>query len=126
MHRDLYSNFAAVPAIAPVVAAAAVNGLAVDVKEGNGVLFVLTTGALVGAAIFGAKLQSSNDGVTWADVDAVRVQSNAPAVLAANAAYRLGYAGKKRYVRLVLPYTSGTSLAVAAVAIIQPLTRPVP
>lgn len=125
MHSDLYSNFAAVPAIAPVVASAAVNGLTVDVKEGNGVLFVLATGALTGAAIFGAKLQDSDDGSSWADVPSARVQSNAPAALAANAAYRLGYAGRRRYVRIALPYTSGTSLAVAAVAIIRPLTRPV-
>ncbi len=126
MHYDLYSKFAAVLAVAPVVATGGINGIAINVKEGNGVLFVVETGALVGSAIYGAKLQESDDGTNWADVAAARVQSNAPAQLAASSAYRLGYAGRKPWVRVQLFYTSGTSLAVAAVAIIRPLSRPVP
>jgi hypothetical protein len=124
--RDLYSNLHEAPALAPAVYTAAANGSTVDLINASGVMFAVQTGAIVSAGAFGAKLQESADGVTWADVPAKWVQTEAPAVLAANATYRLGYLGKLRYARLVLTYASGTSIAASAVAILRPLSRPVP
>ncbi len=123
--RDLYSNLNEVPALAPAVFTAAASGVTVDLLNASGVIFALATGAIAGAGVFGVKLQESADGSTWADVPAKWVQSEAPAVLAAASTYRLGYLGKLRYARLVLTYTSGTSIAAAAVAILRPLSRPV-
>lgn len=125
--RDLYSNLKAAPALAPAVHAASINGPAVNVRETSGVLFVLSTGAIAGAGAFGAKLQESADGATWADVPAKWLDApGVPAVLAADASYRLGYRGKLAFVRLVLTKASGTSLAAGAVAVMRPHTRPVP
>jgi hypothetical protein len=123
--RDLYSNLAAVGALAPAVLTADALGTAVDLSAASGCVFVVTTGALVGAALFAAKVQESADGVTWGDVPAKWVQSNAPAALAASSTYRLGYTGKLKFARLFLDYTSGTSLAVGAVAILKPHKLPV-
>lgn len=123
--RDLYSNLNEAPALAPAVFTAAANGVTVDLLNASGVIFALATGAIAGAGVFGVKLQESADGSTWADVPAKWVQNEAPAVLAASSTYRLGYLGKLRYARLVLTYTSGTSIAAAAVAILRPLSRPV-
>lgn len=123
--RDFYSNIHEVPALAPAVYTAAANGVTVDTKEAAGVVLVVATGAIAGAGVFGVKLQESADGATWGDVPAKWVQSDAPAVLGAASSYRLGYTGKLRFVRAVLTYTSGTSIAAAAVAVLRPLTRPV-
>lgn len=123
--RDFYSNVAAVLALAPAVQSASVDGATVDLVGARGVVFALNTGAIAGSGAFSAKVQESADGVSWADAPAVRVQSNAPATLAAASAYRLGYVGKLRYARLVLTKASGTSIAAGAVAIINPLDKPV-
>lgn len=128
MRRDLYSNIGAVQAIAPAVQAAAADGAAIDMKGFSSLAFVLSTGAIVGSGDFGAKLQESDQsGSGFADVPADFVQTNAPATLAASSAYRVGYLGNKRYVRLVLTKAGGTSIAAGAVAILgDPDSRPVP
>lgn len=123
--RDLYSDIGAVLALAPAVQAAAIAGPAVELRGNLAVAFALTTGAIAGSGDFGATLQESDDGTTWANVDAAQVQSNAPATLAASSAYRMGYLGWKRFVRLSLTKASGTSIAAGAVAILSPETRPV-
>lgn len=124
--RDFYSNVAVAQALAPAVQEATINGAAVNVAKASGAVIVVETGAAVGAGAFAAKLQESADGATeWADVPAARVKSNAPAVLAENAAYRMGYLGKLPFVRVVLTKASGTSLAVGALAVLRPTERPV-
>lgn len=123
--RDLYSNITALPAIAPAVHTATAQGAAIDINGAGRLAFVVNTGAVVGSGDFGAKLQESDTGTSaWTDVAADQVDSTAPATLAADGAYRLGYRGWKRYVRLSLTRASGTSIAASAVAVIVPLTRP--
>ncbi|WP_370178185.1 MULTISPECIES: hypothetical protein [Alphaproteobacteria] len=124
--RDLYSNLDAVPALAPAVQSAAVQGPAIDLITCKGVVFVVATGAIASSGDFGVTLQESPDGSTgWADVDAEQLQTNAPATLEEASTYRLGYLGFERYVRLSLTKAGGTSIAAGAVAIRDPLTRPV-
>ena len=125
--RDLYSNIAAMPALAPAVQAAAGNGLSIDTLGAGRLAFVVNTGAIAGSGDFGVKLQESDTGTSgWTDVAATQVDSTAPATLAADSAYRLGYRGWKRYVRLALTKASGTSIAAGATAVIVPQTRPAP
>lgn len=126
--RDLFSNIGAAPALAPAVQTATANGLAVDTRGYNRVAFVVTTGAVAGSGDFGVKLQESDlPGSGYADVAAAQARTNAPATLAADSAYRLGYLGDKRYVRLVLTRASGTSIAAGAVAVLgDPQHVPVP
>ena len=64
------------------------------------------------------KLQESDASDSgFADVPADQFTSNAPATLAAASAYKLGYIGWKRYVRLAVSKAGGTSIALGAVAI---------
>lgn len=124
--RDLYSNIAAFQALAPAVQAAAIQGPAIDMLGAGRVAFVLNTGEIAGAGVFGATLQESDTGASgWSNVAADEMDSNAPAALAASAVYRLGYRGYKRFVRLSLTKASGTSIAAGATAIISPYSKPV-
>lgn len=125
--RDLVSNIAVRPAIAPAEQAAAANGAAVDLLGFNRVAFAISTGAITGAGAFGVKIQESDDGVAFTDATASAVQGTVPATLAAASAYRLGYVGFKRHVRLSLVKAGGTSIALGAVAVLSdPAVAPVP
>jgi hypothetical protein len=123
--RDLYSNVAARVALSPISLAATTNGATVDLFGVRSAAVVVSVGAIVGAAAFGVKLQDSDNGSTWADVAAGLVQTDAPAVLLTNTVSRLGYLGGKRYIRPVFTLASGTSAIIGAVAVIEPLQRPV-
>ena len=123
--RDLYSHITALPALAPAVQTAASQGASIDTLGAGRMAFVVNTGAVAGDGDFGVKLQESDTGTNgWTDVAADQVDSTAPATLAANSSYRLGYRGWKRYVRLVTTKAGGTSIAAGAVAVIVPQTRP--
>lgn len=118
MRKDAYSNVAALPAIVPAVKTAAGDGITIDRKGYDALLFVANSGAVAGDGDFGIKVQESADGSTWADAAADDVLGSTPATLAANSAYRLSYIGKQRYVRLALTKEGGTSLALGAVAVL--------
>lgn len=125
--RDLYSNIAAQPALAPAVQTAAADGSAIDLRDFGSVSIVLNTGAIAGSGDFGVKLQESDEaGSGFSDAATAVVSSNAPATLAAASTYKLGYRGFKRYIRLALTKAGGTSIAVGAVAILgDAQSRPV-
>ena len=126
--RDLYSNIDVRPAINPAVQSAAADGTAIDLLGFNRVAFSVNTGAIVSSGDFGIKLQESDTttGGDFTDVDADFVDTNAPATLAATSAYKLGYRGHKRYVRLALTKAGGTSIALGAVAVLgDPADAPV-
>ena len=126
MLRDIYSNVRAVAAIAPAVQAAAADGAVIDLAGSKAIAFIVNTGAIAGSGDFGVALQESDaSGSGFAAPDADFVDSNAPATLAAASVYRLGYRGNKRYVRLSLTKAGGTSVALGAVAVLEPLDRPV-
>lgn len=124
--RDLYSNIGAARAISPAVHTAAATGQIIDLQAVNGVTFLVTTGAIAGAGDFGLVVQDSDTTTPgdFVNVAAGLFSSDAPATLAADSAYRIGYAGFKRYVRLNLTRAGGTSIAAGAVAVTHPLDRP--
>ncbi|WP_323009828.1 hypothetical protein [Paracoccus sp. (in: a-proteobacteria)] len=125
--RDLYSNIAATLALAPAVQAAAATGATIDLQAVRSVAFVVNTGAIVGSGDFGVTIQESDTTTSgdFADAAAAVIDADAPATLEASTSYRLGYRGFKRYVRLSLTKAGGTSIAAGAVAVTEPLTRPV-
>ena len=126
MMRDLYSNISAVQAVVPAVKSAAADGIAIDTKDATAVAFIVNTGAIVSVGDFGVVLQDSDvSGSGYEAVGAEFMDSNAPATLAADTTYRLGYRGNKRYVRLQLTKAGGTSIALGAVAVLDPLDKPV-
>ena len=123
--RDIYANIDAVSALAPAVQAAAVQGAALDLNGKGGVAFLVNTGAIAGAGAYGLTLQESDTGTSgWTAVAADQIDSNAPATLAADSTYRLGYRGWKRFVRVSLTKAGGTSIIAGAAAVFVPLTRP--
>lgn len=126
MH-DIHSIVKAVPAIAPAVKTVAGEGSSIDVQGFGSLLFVINTGAIAGDGDFGVEVQDSATGSgDWAAAAAVDVQGTIPATLAATSAYRVGYTGSKRYVRLALTKEGGTSIALGAVAILgHPAVAPV-
>jgi hypothetical protein len=125
--RDLYSNLGARLGLAAAVQSASVEGPAIDLQGFESAAFVISTGAIAGSGDFSAKLQESDtSGGTYTDVAEDQVDSDAPETLAASSAYRLGYRGHKRFVRLALVKAGGTSIAAGATAVLGGAhTRPV-
>ena len=116
--RDLVSNIGVVPAIAPGIQNAALDGAAIDLQGFNGVAFAINTNAVAGGGDFGVKLQESDDGAAFTDADDFAVLGSAPDTLEAASSYKLGYRGFKRFVRLSLTKAGGTSIGLGAVAIL--------
>ena len=126
--RDLTSNIGAVLALVPAVKSAAGEGPAIDLLGFDSVAFVVTTGTIAGDGDFGIKVQESDTTTTgdFTDADASVVTSTAPATLEGSTAYKIGYRGFKRYVRLALTKEGGTSIAAGATAVLgNAQTRPV-
>lgn len=117
--RDLAHNIAVRSAIAPAVQAASVDGAVIDTFGFNSVAFAISTGDIAGSGSFTAKVQDSDDGVTFADAPADRLHGSVPAAFAASSTLKVGYVGYKRYVRLGIAKTSGTSIALGAIAILS-------
>src|SRR5262249_1251251 len=118
--RDLYSNIGAALALAPAVQASATTGPAIDTLGFGSVAFPVNIGAIASRGDLGIKVQESDtaDNGDFADAPAALVDSNAPATLAASSAYKLGYRGYKRFVRLALTKAGGTSVAAGAIAVL--------
>lgn len=118
--RDLASNIKVVTALSPAVQAATVNGVAVDTLGFGSCAFVLNTGAIAGAGVFGAKLQELDTTTSgdFTDVAAGDLVGSFDAAAAADSADKVSYIGHKRYARVVLTKASGTSIAAGAVAIL--------
>lgn len=126
--RDIANNIGVKLAITPAVKTAAGDGVAIDTLGFNSVAFAVNTGAVAGAGDFGVKLQHSDTatGGDFVDAPAGTFTSNAPATLAASSAYKVGYVGTKRYVRLQTIMAGGTSIALGAVAVLgNAASRPV-
>ncbi|MFG1345235.1 hypothetical protein V5F59_10105 [Xanthobacter autotrophicus DSM 431] len=117
--RDLGSNISPVQLVAPAVQAATVAGGAVDLLGFDSAVMVVNTGAIAGAGNFTAKVQESDTTTSgdFADVGTADLRGAFPASLAENTVTRVGYIGRKRYVRLVITKNSGTSIAAGAVLI---------
>ena len=119
MRKGLYHNLKAIPAINSASQTAAADGIEIDSKGSQGLMFIVNTGAVTGAGDFGIKVQESDTaGNGYTDVDADDLISGAPATLAATAAYQVEYIGKKRFVRLSLTKAGGTSIQAGAIALI--------
>lgn len=128
MRKALFSNIGVALALSPAVQAAAVNGLAVDLAGFGTAVAVINTGAIAGAGDFGVKLQHSDTSTSgdFVDVPASDVQGSVPATLTADSSFKLGYIGKKRFIRVAMSKAGGTSIAAGAVVIKgQPRTAPV-
>lgn len=117
--KDLHSNIGAVLALAPAVQSATVAGVAIDTQGFESLTFALNTGAIVSSGDFAASLtECDTSGGTYTTVADAEVQTDAPATLEASSTYKLGYLGHKRFVKINLTKTGGTSIAAGATAIL--------
>lgn len=118
--KDIYHSLKAVQAVASGSKADAVNGDVVDLAGFGSALFVVNTGTISGDGDFSFTLQESDTTTSgdFTDVEADDVLGAAPATMAATSAYSVGYIGAKRYVRLAVAKTGGTSIQLGAVAIL--------
>ena len=117
---DIANNISPVLAFSPAVLAATTTGAAIDLQGFGSGAVVITTGAIVGAGDFTAKLQESDTTTSgdFTDIAAGNVYaSNLVATLLADSTYKMGFRKLKRYVRVVLTKNGGTSLAACAVVI---------
>lgn len=114
MYRDLVSNVDVAQSVVPQVVSGSVNGSGVDLRGYDSAFVEVASGAIVSSGNVTPKLQESDDNSTFTDVAAGDLQGTFPTALAASSVYRVGYAGAKRYVRVVLTLNSGTSVAAAA------------
>lgn len=118
MRKGLFHFLTATAAIASASQSAAADGIEIDRKGFQSLLFVVNAGAISGAGDFGVKVQESDtSGSGYADADADDVISGVPATIAAASAYQVEYIGKKRFVRLALTKAGGTSIQLGAIAL---------
>ncbi|TNB46437.1 hypothetical protein FF124_18115 [Martelella lutilitoris] len=115
--RDLANNIGVAAALEPAVLAATTNGAAIDLIGFGSAVLVLNTGAIAGAGNFTAKLQESDDGENFNDVDPYHLVGAFPDKLAASAIVKVGYRGFRRHVRIAVTKNGGTSIAISAVVI---------
>lgn len=117
--RDIANNISTVQMVAPAVQAATVTSDPIDLLGVDRAMVAINTGAIVGAGDFTAKLQDSDTTTSgdFVDVAAAQLHGAFPASLEENVVVKVGYAGFKRYVRLVITKNSGTSIAAGATLI---------
>ncbi|WP_454917289.1 hypothetical protein [Xanthobacter sediminis] len=117
--RDLKNNIGVVQVVAPAVLAATTTSAALDLHDFDSAAVVVNTGAIVGAGDFTTTLEESDTTTVedFAEVDPEHLHGAFPESLEANAVVKVGYAGFKRYIRLVITKNSGTSIAASAVLV---------
>lgn len=117
--KDLYSKVSLVQSLGAVVLSATSTGAAIDLSGYNSAVLVVNTGAIAGAGDFTAKLQESDTTTSgdFTDVAAADLRGALPATLAADSVYKLGYIGRKKYVRHVITKNGGTSIAASATVV---------
>lgn len=113
--KDLYSKIGLVQALASVVVTDTVTGDPIDLQGFNSAVVLINSGAIAGSGNFTTKLQHSptTTGGDFEDVAAADLIGSFPTSLAAASAYKVGYKGPRRYIRVVTTKNSGTSVAAS-------------
>ena len=111
--RDLRSNIDIVQSIVPAVYSADADGDGVDLQGYDSALAEITTGADV-AGTHAPEIQESDSLASgYTTVAAADLQGAFSANIGADTIERVGYIGKKRFIKVFVT-TSGASLAYAA------------
>jgi hypothetical protein len=135
MLKDVVSNLKVVSSLLPAVRTADANGSAADLQDFSGCMVVAHIGApgdtLSGSVKIEMELEHSDDNSTFvdcadADLSTAVTGTNTGtfAVIDANGeasqAYKVGYKGNKRYVRVVYNITGTHTTGTAGSALIIP------
>lgn len=118
---DLKTKYTDVQAIVPAVYnATKSDGAIVDLIDCNSFRAIINTGAIVSAGVFVPTIVMG-DAADLSDGETIasdRLIGTLPAALAENSVYSVSYKGDlKRYIRVVLTKTGGTSIAAGAVVV---------
>jgi hypothetical protein len=119
--RDLASNLAIRESIRPAVhSAATVTGEVVDTRGFDSAMVAVAVGAVAASGNVTLKLQHSEttSGGDFSDVTAADLVGAFPAALLTNTAFRVGYTGPRRYLRVFGTLNSGTSVAYSAAVVL--------
>lgn len=106
--------------ITPVAVIATTNGAIIDTLGARAVTIAIISGAIAGSGLFVASLQAG-DAANLSDAVAVTsadLIGSFSASIADTAVETVGYVGGKRYVRVVVTKTSGTSVVAGGVVIL--------
>lgn len=124
MEEDLNSRVKIEMAITPVAATAIADGSVIDTLDFNSIVFAIFTGTL-GTGTIDFDLEES-DVITFGgeenSVAAADIIGTLPTILATedDSVFRVGYIGKKRFLRLQNIETAGwTSMIHGAIAILS-------
>lgn len=114
MSRDLKNNVSVAQSLAPAARTAAADGAAVDLANYASATVVIDAGTATGTTpSFTFEVQES-DTTTSGDFTAVAdadLDGTEPVITDANdvAVYKIGYRGRKRYLRVTIETVGGTS-----------------
>ncbi|HEY0960673.1 MAG TPA: hypothetical protein VGE05_15575 [Novosphingobium sp.] len=119
MRKDLYHDFKVTPAVASGSKSDAADGIVIDRQGFDSLTFLVNAGAITSAGDFSFKVMESDQaGSGFAQAHDDDVLGDAPGTMVASSAYKLGYIGSKRYVRLDVTKAGGTSIQMGAVALL--------
>ena len=132
--RDMVNHTRAEVLIEPQVLTGQKTSAQLDTKGAGRLMLLVATGAIVSAGAFKVRIEESDtttagdfapvppeqlldgNGLVWDE------NGDSP-VLEADTAYRIGYAGWQRYLRVIVTKGTGTSIALAATAILGDLAE---
>ena len=103
--------------LAPAVRTATANGTSVDLADSNGNALMIQVGTITDG-VHTPSLQESSDNATWNNVAAAD-QIGTFAALASNVNQKVGYIGKKRYIRAVITIAGATTGGVYNAFVIE-------
>ncbi|MGX9144984.1 hypothetical protein [Mesorhizobium sp. 128a] len=127
--RDLYNDAGFAQSLAPAARTASANGTGVGLNGFEGAVAVIGVGAWTdGTHTF--DIQDSDDNSTFASVAAGLLQGTKPVVSSAGTAsktYKVGYLGKKPFLRVAATVAGATTGAVYGASILlgHAATKPV-
>ncbi len=120
MPMDLYSALGVARTLSPAARTASANGVGVNRANFPGTMIVIQTGTITdGTHTFDVK--ESDDNSTYTAVAASDLQGAAPVVGAADddKVYKVGYLGRKAYVRVDVTVAGATTGGVYSASVIQ-------
>lgn len=121
--KDIYSGLSVSQSITSQAVTAAVSGASADLQGYNAALFIIDIGAGTGTSpTMTIKVQESDDDTTFTDVALADLLGGDQLAQITGttdeAVYRRGYRGTKRYVRVRVSATGGTSPSFPMSAVI--------
>lgn len=108
--RDLVSNISPAVTLAPAARTAAATGTGVDLNGYEMACVVITSGTITDGTGYVFEVQHSDDNSSWAAVSDDDLVGTEPTLVAAddNAIRKIGYRGRKRYLRGSLASVTGS------------------